>query len=480
MPDDTRELTPGLAPTRRQLAHAAWLHPLFAVLSARAAPNAAAPAADAEIAQLIQFRLEKQRAGTGIVIGILRPLGKTIVAAGATRLDAGAKVAGDTIYEVASLTKVFTSLLLAEAVARGEVRLDDPLQNYVPHGVMVPQYDGRAITLTDLATHTSGLPLRPNNLQAAPDAINKYSSYTLEQLYAGLPDYRLTRAPGSQFEYSNVGMSLLGHSLALRAQTTYDKLLQDRVTGPLTMPDTHFGDDPAAQARRSQGHDIDLKPIIPTDFGALNPGGGLRSTADDLSRFLGLFVTGQGAGKLPQAAQLMLTVDRPGERKDTRMALGWRRTLANGETFYWSNGSGDGSRAFMGFNPKRRIAVTALANAATGIGVEDIGAYVIAPGQTVNRQIPKVHHQITLTPEALDRFVGVYRYEPGDEFPVSRGASGLLVGAGTSQFPIYPETPTHFFAKVADIELDFAGGSGPPPWVIFRQDGKPFTYKRLP
>jgi CubicO group peptidase (beta-lactamase class C family) len=437
------------------------------------------PPTDSEIARLIRFRVEKQHAASGIVVGVLRPSGQSIAAYGTTALGGGRKVDGDTIYEVASLTKVFTALLLADAAARGEAGLDDALQAYVPPGVKVPLFEGRAITLTDLATHTAGLPLRPKNLHAAPDAMNKYAAYSLDQLYAGLPDYHLTRAPGSRFEYSNVGPSLLGHGLALRRHVTFYDLVRDRITGPLGLTDTRFGDDPSARARRSTGYDIDLKPVGATDFGALNPAGGLRSTANDLLKFLNLFLNGHGPGDLPQAARLMLTVDRPGDDKDTHMALGWRRTQSD-ETFYWSDGSGDGSRTFMGFNPARRIAVVALANAATGVGVDDIGAHVIAPRQPVNMHIPKIHHQITLPGAALDRLLGVYRHAPGDEFPVTRGATGLLVGSGPSQFPIYPESPTRFFAKMADVQLEFAAGSGPPLAVVLQQDGKSFIYKRVP
>jgi len=155
---------------------------------------------DTEIVRQIRFRIDKQHAASGIVVGVLRPSGLSIVAAGKTAINGDRNMGGDTIFEVASLTKVFSALLLAVAAVRGEAGLDDPLQAYGPSGVTVPQFEGRAITLTDLATHTAGLPLRPNNLHADPDAINKYAGYTLDQLYAGLPDYRLTRPPGSQFE----------------------------------------------------------------------------------------------------------------------------------------------------------------------------------------------------------------------------------------------------------------------------------------
>jgi CubicO group peptidase (beta-lactamase class C family) len=438
------------------------------------------PSTDTEIARQIRFRIDKQHAASGIVVGVLRPSGVSIVAAGKTAINGDRNMGGDTIFEVASLTKVFSALLLADAAVRGEASLDDPLQAFVPSGVAVPQFEGRAITLRDLATHTAGLPLRPNNLHADPDAINKYAGYTLDQLYAGLPDYRLTRPPGSQFEYSNLGPSLLGHGLALRRNTTFYDLLRARVTGPLGLSDTHFGDDPVFSDRRSAGYDIDMKPVGPTDDGALNPSGGLRSTANDLLKFLDLFLNGRGPGDLSEAARLMLTIDRPGDSNDTRMALGWRRTQADGETIYWSDGSGDGSRAFMGFNPKRGIAVVALANAATGLGIDDIGARVIFPGQTVNLKIPKVHHAIGLPANALHRLTGTYRFAPGDEFPVTLGASGLLVGSGSSQFPIYPEAATRFFAKVTDIQLDFAPGSGPSASVVLRQNGKTFVYKRVP
>lgn len=485
--DDDLGLRPAvhIGVTRRGVAHGAGLLALLAAIPVNAFADAGCDDAvalpdDAEIARLIQFRVDQQHAATGIVVGVLRPSGAGIVAYGDTRLNGGRQVGGDTIYEVASLTKVFTALLLADAVVRGEAGLDDPLEAYVPTGVKVPQFEGRAITLTDLATHTAGLPLRPNNLHAAPDAINKYASYSLDQLYAGLPAYRLTRKPGSQFEYSNLGPSLLGHGLARRARTDYADLLRDRVTRPLGLQDTRFGDDPAAGARRSEGHDIDLKPMAPTDYGALNPGGGLRSTANDLLRFLDLFLNGQGPSELSRAAKLMLTVDRPGESKDTRMTLGWRRVSKNGETYYWSNGSGDGSRTFMGFNPDRRIAVVALANAASGVGIQDIGSHVISVGQDVDMTIPKVRHQILLSPEALTRLIGLYRFAPGDELPVTRGATGLLVGAGTSQFPIYPELPTRFFAKVADLEFDFSAGPGPSAWVVLHQEGKRYTYRRVP
>jgi serine-type D-Ala-D-Ala carboxypeptidase/endopeptidase len=484
----------GLRPTGNSVGRGLWLAGLVSLCAlaagspvpARAQPVPAAvkeavqPVSDEEIARMIRFRIEKQRRATGIVVGVLRPSGRSLVAYGATDLKGSRQVGGDTIFEIASLTKIFTALLLADAAVRGEAAIDDPLSAYVPPGVTVPAYEGRPITLADLATHGSGLPLRPNNLQAKPDEPNKYAGYSLDQLYAGLPDYRLTRPPGSKFEYSNVAFGFLGQSLALRRRTSYADLLRTRISAPLGMADTRLDLDPATRPRLVQGHDIDLKPVETSDDGALGPAGGLRSTANDLLRLLGVFLD-EGSDGLAPAARLMLTVDRPGQEEHTRMALGWRRTVVDGETLYWSNGSGDGSRAFMGFNPARKIAVVALANASSGEGVDDIGRRVLDPASPVNLKIPSVHHEIVLPARALDRFLGTYQYAPDDRITITRGATGLILSTGSGQLVIYPEAADLFFTKGVEARIEFdRAKSGPSPILVLHQDGQSFTYKRVP
>jgi serine-type D-Ala-D-Ala carboxypeptidase/endopeptidase len=437
---------------------------------------------DREIAKLVRFRIEKQRRALSAVVGVIRPSGRSIIAYKSKRSSHAVEPGGDTIFEIASLTKIFTALLLADAVTRDEVRLDDPLSAFVPMGVKVPEFSGRAITLADLASHTSGLPRRPNNLNAAaPDAPNKYAGYTLNQLYAGLPEYRLAHAPGSQFEYSNVAFGLLGQALARRADEPFPELLRRRVIVPLGLSDTRFDEDPAVAARRAQGHDMDLKPIGPSSDGALNPSGGLRSTANDLLRLLDLFVSDADPGGLQQAARLMLTLDRPGDDDDTRMMLGWRRTVSHGETYYWSYGSSDGSRTFMGFNPARGVAVVALADASSGGGLDDIASRVLDPMEPVDLKVVPRPRTVELPPAAIDRVLGMYRYAPEDEMTITRGVTGLIVTAGSGQFLIQPQSRTRFFAKAGgDIYLDFPGSaSKPADRMVLHQAGKRFVYQRV-
>src|SRR6185295_12423054 len=99
--------------------------------------------------------------------------------------------------------KVFTSLLLADAVQRHEVALADPLAKYLPAALKLPERSGRAITLVDLATHTSGLPRMPDNMHPQ-DPSNPYADYTVDQLYQFLGTVELTRDIGAKFEYSNL------------------------------------------------------------------------------------------------------------------------------------------------------------------------------------------------------------------------------------------------------------------------------------
>ncbi len=131
----------------------------------------------------------------------------------------------------------------------GEARLEDPLAGYVPSGMTVPQFDEHEITLLDLATHTSGVPLWPGNIEGAPDPPNKYAGCSLAKPYADLPTHTLARAPGSQFHFSNLGVALLGQGLAFKAREPFSELLRSRVTGPLRGADWNLDPRPTAEAR---------------------------------------------------------------------------------------------------------------------------------------------------------------------------------------------------------------------------------------
>jgi D-alanyl-D-alanine-carboxypeptidase/D-alanyl-D-alanine-endopeptidase len=144
---------------------------------AHAAGGAVAPS-DADIRQILVNRIDKEKQGVGIVIGVIDAKGQRVVAYGSLEKGDKRPLDGDTLFEIGSITKVFTSLLLADMAQRGEVRLDDPIAKYVPSTAKIPARGGKQITLVDLATHTSGLPRMPANFNSK-DPANPYTRITL-------------------------------------------------------------------------------------------------------------------------------------------------------------------------------------------------------------------------------------------------------------------------------------------------------------
>jgi CubicO group peptidase (beta-lactamase class C family) len=215
----------------------------------------------------------------GMVVGILQ--GGEPWIAGYGSLDAA-------IFEIGSVTKVFTTLLLANMVVRGEVTLDDPVQKYLPADVRMPKWRNQEITLFHLATHTSSLPRLPANLwKTVKDFVNPYANYHVSDLYAFLSGYKLKRPIGSRVGYSNLGMGLLGHILGLVAGKSYEDLVRERILQALEMNDTSITQSPEQKERLAPGHNLFGKATANWDIPTLAGAGALRTTAGDLLRFLG-------------------------------------------------------------------------------------------------------------------------------------------------------------------------------------------------
>ena len=309
--------------------------------------NLCSPSND-EIRKILIERIDSQHQSIGIVVGIIEPSGSRMISYGTFAKDDKHPVDGDTVFEIGSITKVFTSLILADMVQRGEVALSDPIAKYLPSEVKVPERDGRQITLEDLSTHTSGLPRMPDNFKPA-DPDNPYADYTVEQLYNFLSNYTLTRDIGSQFEYSNLGGGLLGHVLARRAGIDYEALVRSRILAPLKMSDTTIKLTPAMQTRLATGHNASMSPVKNWDSATLAGAGALRSTANDMLRFL---AANLGYIDSPQAPA-MATMLR--ERRSTgpmplgnlkmEVGLAWMITTRSNSQAVWQQRRSSGTTA---------------------------------------------------------------------------------------------------------------------------------------
>ena len=178
---------------------------VLAVLApgAAAGQTSAVPSND-EIRKILVDRIDVQKQSVGMVVGVIEPAGRRVVSYGHLAKNDSRPLDGDTIFEIGSITKVFTSLLLAEATERGEVALTDPVGKFLPATVKMPGRGGRAITLEDLATHMSGLPRLPTNM-APKDPANPYADYSVEDLYTFLSGYQLTHDIGRQYQVLEPG-----------------------------------------------------------------------------------------------------------------------------------------------------------------------------------------------------------------------------------------------------------------------------------
>ncbi|HWQ92305.1 MAG TPA: serine hydrolase domain-containing protein, partial [Clostridia bacterium] len=205
------------------------------------------------IQAFLQHRVEVEKVCVGMVVGLVDEHGCRIVSYG--RLDNGTdqEMDGDTVFAICSVTKTFTGLLLQEMIERGEMKLDDPVAKYLPQSVRMPTRNGKEIYLRQLATHSSGLPKWPDDLNPNR-ADHPYEDYNAEKFYADLSDYKLTRDPGAKFGYSSVGIGLLGHVIALKAGTNYESLVVDRICQPLKMDSTRTTLTPELKSRNATGH----------------------------------------------------------------------------------------------------------------------------------------------------------------------------------------------------------------------------------
>jgi CubicO group peptidase (beta-lactamase class C family) len=337
---------------------------------------------DAAIRSILVNRVWTDTLGIGIVVGVVDSNGARVVAFGARARGDSGWLDGNTVFEIGSVTKEITALLLVDMAHRGEVALNDPVSAYLPRTITVPERNGR-ITLADLALHRSGLPRMPSNF-APRDVTNPYADYSVEQLYEFLSSYQLQRDVGSRYEYSNLGYGLLGHALALRAGSSYETIVTERVLVPLCMTSTSITLTPALRSRLAVGHAIRSDQPVPTsnwDIPTLAGAGALRSTANDMLRYLAATT---GLVNTPLAASLaeQLSIRHPSDTAAFDVAYGWRIQTRHGSTIIWHGGSTGGYRAWIGFDPATRSGVVVLANVDMPVLVDDIGPHLL------NRRYP--------------------------------------------------------------------------------------------
>jgi len=423
------------------------------------------------VKELLVRLVDEDRQAPGIVVGMIAddPQERWVVGYGRLSATDERVPDGDTVFEIGSVTKVFTGTLLAQAVVNGEVQLDDPISDYLPKRVAAPEYEGRAITLLDLATHTSGLPRDPIG-----------ASSTIGQMYAYLSGYRLTRAPGSTFEYSNYGFGLLGNLLARRSgQADYEALLVDRITGPLGMDSTRIELTPDMSSRLAPPHLAYSIGSVSWDAPAFAGAGMIRSTANDMLTFLAANM-GLTDTELQPALQLANTPQRPWPGSGY-IGLGWG-VPETGQGMHSHFGSTAGYYSFLGWDPQRKIGLVVLTNAK--MPIEDIAFLLMTESAKLVDTILQVD------PQVLTEYAGRYQFLDGSVVTIGVDGTRIFI-QGPNQLDLPGQPPleielsarsnNQFHPFLFEAEITFyKNDSGEVDRMVRLQNGVTTEAKKVP
>jgi CubicO group peptidase (beta-lactamase class C family) len=433
---------------------------------------------DIDINKVLQERIDVYKKSVGIVVGIIDEKGNRFISYGHLNLESNKEVDSNTVFEIGSVSKVFTSVLLSNMIGNGELNLNDPAQKYLPKSVKLPIKNGKEITLRHLATHTSGLPRMPNNF-APKDMENPYVDYTVEQMYTFLSNYNLTREIGSKYEYSNLGAGLLGHILSLRAGEDYESLVVKRICNPLNMKSTRIKLTPELQNRLATGHNETIKAVKNWDIPTLTGAGALRSTASDLSKFLAANL-GMIKSNLYPAILKTHVIQDSTDISGLVMGLGWHIYKKYGSEIIWHNGGTGGYHSFIGFDKSKKRGVVVLSNSTNSI--DDVGLHILNEKFELTKlTIPKEHKVIKLDPKIYDNYIGQYELMPNFILTVTKEADKLFVQAtGQPKIEVFPEAENEFFYTVVDAQITFVkDDQGMVTKLILHQNNQDMPAKKV-
>lgn len=438
------------------------------------APTAwGAPADAAPVDKALQALLTERLKHEGVALAAARmlPDGRLNVAA-ASRPGTPAISADRHAFEIGSITKVFTGLLLAEAAVRGELRLDDAVEAQL--GFPLRDSAGQPLRYVDLATHRSGLSRLAPNMKAANEA-DPYADYREAQMLEALRGYQGTRRRDEAFEYSNYATGVLAWLLGQRAGQPLTQLLQQRIYTPLGLGQP-------AELPRVLGHNAQGAPVPAWNFTEPTAGAGaIVMSAAQLARF-GQAALGQFEHPLRQAFALALQEQSPlGPQPGLQMGLGWMLAERGNRRLATHDGATFGFTSSLWLNLSDKRGGLVLSNAA--VGVTDIAMHLMDERRPLRD--PVAERGVTgqtaqsVSAEQLAPLAGIYAASPMFKLTV-RMRDGKLYAQATGQgeFELYAKGPRRFFAKITPLEIEFAGDSGQPDGLVIAQGGGTMPLRR--
>lgn len=380
-----------------------------------------------------------------------------------------------TIYEIGSVSKVFTGILLAHAVESEKLKLDQSIGSLMTELKTANQEVGDSILLRHLSTHTSGLPRLPDNLVPA-DPTNPYADYDREKLIEFMKRVKPARGPDVSGEYSNLAAGLLGDLLAANADVDYGTLLDRTICQPLGMQNTTVRLNADQQRRLAPPHNVARAPDHAWDFQAIAGAGAIRSSTEDMIRFI-------RANLKPKDDLLGKSLDfawkqhAPAKEYPFAMGLGWH--IARDGKTRWHNGQTGGYHSMLMVNRELDAGVIVLCNTASG-KVDAIGESIIQLLAGMDVVPPTFESDVKVDPKQVKRLEGEYQLFPTFTIKVRADGEKLFVKATAQpEFQVFPTSPTQWFYKIVDAKLTFElPEDGPCEAVTLHQNGRDMRGKR--
>lgn len=408
----------------------------------------------------------------GISIGYVNAEGETsYVSKGVLKASGSTAVDRRTIFEIGSVTKLFTALAMARTMHQQGIPLDAEAEPLLPEAFDLPAYEGTSITVKHLLTHTSGLPKIPDNLTMS-DPARPYAGYSEADLKSFLSGYELPREPGTKLGYSNIGMALVGYILEAQTNLTYEQVIRQFILDPLQMASTGIEINAADSSRVARGHRGGVE--VPNwDITVFEGAGALHSTTADMVKFLKAQM-----GRPSPLKQAINMTQRPlfdaGKQKgkiQDKVGMGWFYATKN-DTILWHNGATGGYKSLIGYNIEDDTGVVLLSNSASS--TIDLGFHLLDPEAFPLQKIT------SLSKKELQKFVGVYRAGPAAKFHITRMNEQLFVRLrGQNKFPIYPKSETRFYLKAVPAEIQFEVTADSATKLILHQNGRQVPANRI-
>jgi len=419
----------------------------LAVVAVAAFAAQASAMTDSELRALLEQRFAGDRTSACVAAAVVEQ-GRTSTAYVCADPKTARPFDGRTAYEIGSVTKTMTAALLADLILKGEVSLDDPLEKLLPPGTKVATFNGEAILLKHIVTHTSGLPALPPRMTIT-DMRNPYARITEQELLQSLAEAKLASKPGTKFTYSNFAMMVLSYALAKRSGKDFETLMREKLFTPLGMKDTYIAKPPTG-VRAAQGHMSTGAPTsawdMPVDMAGV---GGVRATLPDMIAYVRAQLQ---PGNDATGRAIALTQNQVIEVPGARVGMNWLLGTAGGRGTLQHGGGTGGFSAFVIVDKQSGRGAVVLSDASQSDlgGLGAVGLHLIDPSQPIGvpRKVAVAEGPL------LDALVGRYRLDGGLGMVLRRRGATLTIQADAQpEYEMGYDSVGDFYALTFDALL---------------------------